>query len=201
GCSLWLVPPKSSTLYSVLSDIITTTLPEQFPNDSIPTFVPHVTLTSNINPSLFTDSIDEEEQQKGAEAWLKKLDLPTAKQVEVTFQGLDVGQVFFKKLTLRVNKSGLAKLALVSRKDGVEGGNEEPARDWLESSYGPHCSLMYGDMDIAESKKAQIESSLENAGIDIAGNGSNGGWQGGVVWLVPTFKKIEEWQPWAERAL
>jgi len=27
------------------------------------------------------------------------------------------------------------------------------------------------------------------------------GWDGGVVWLVPTFLKIEEWRPVAERTL
>ena len=27
------------------------------------------------------------------------------------------------------------------------------------------------------------------------------GWKGGIVWLVPTFLKIEAWKPVAERVL
>jgi len=37
---------------------------------------------------------------------------------------------------------------------------------------------------------------------DIMAEGSpRGGWTGGTVWLVPTYKDIAEWQPIARRSL
>jgi 2',3'-cyclic-nucleotide 3'-phosphodiesterase len=39
------------------------------------------------------------------------------------------------------------------------------------------------------------------SGISLNAEGEMSGWTGGSLWLVPTFKPIEEWKPVAERKL
>jgi 2',3'-cyclic-nucleotide 3'-phosphodiesterase len=39
------------------------------------------------------------------------------------------------------------------------------------------------------------------SGISLNGEGEMSGWTGGSLWLVPTFKPIEEWKPIAVRQL
>lgn len=47
-----------------------------------------------------------------------------------------------------------------------------------------------------------VRRAVEEAGVKI-GEGEEGasGWEGGVVWLVPTDKPIGEWKPIAVREL
>ncbi|GME23132.1 2 cyclic-nucleotide 3-phosphodiesterase [Neofusicoccum parvum] len=146
GFSLWLVPPDSSPVYRALSALIADTLPAQFPAASPPSFVPHVTLTSDVPSATFTTSSDEAQQKRDARAWLDSLGplLPANHDVRVRFEALDVGERFVQKLTLRVRKEGgLAQLARVSRLQGVLGGADaDVAESWLEQSYRPHCSLV-----------------------------------------------------------
>lgn len=42
---------------------------------------------------------------------------------------------------------------------------------------------------------------VKDAGVNLDGNGEMGGWTGGSVWLVPTYKPFEEWKPVAVRDL
>lgn len=63
-------------------------------------------------------------------------------------------------------------------------------------------------MPIDEAKLKGIDKAVRDAGITFAGpSGSEvggvgmGGWEGGVVWLVPTDKDIVAWKPIATRAL
>ena len=60
------------------------------------------------------------------------------------FEALDVGDVFFKKMTIRVRKDseGLVDLAVECRAKGVEDGDVGKAREWARGSYEPHCSLL-----------------------------------------------------------
>ncbi|KAK7511578.1 2',3'-cyclic-nucleotide 3'-phosphodiesterase [Phyllosticta citriasiana] len=208
GCSLWLVPPKDSPIYDKLATLICKTLPAQFP-EATPErlvaagFVPHVTLTSDVPLDLFTraQDVDEARCKADAQAWLDsiRVSLPRGSEVDVRFRGLDVGNKFVQKLTLRVERQGVRDLALWSRVLAVEDGLNTPAQRWADEAYWPHCSLIYsGSIDISEEKKAQLQKLVEAAGISIDGSGDLGGWKGGTVWLVPTYKPIPEWTPWAE---
>ncbi|KAF2145531.1 uncharacterized protein K452DRAFT_355968 [Aplosporella prunicola CBS 121167] len=203
GCSLWLVPPEGSAISTTLSTLISEILPKHFPDASPPTFVPHVTLTSDIAPSVFSPALDESQQKSDAQAWIDQLpNIPKGGDVVVKFQALDVGEAFVKKLTLRVEKGGVKELAFRARMYGVEkGGAPHNAEEWVKNSYGPHNSLVYGDMPISDEKKSELQKLVEEAGISINGSGNLGGWKGGDVWLVPTFKNFADWQPWAKRAL
>lgn len=45
-----------------------------------------------------------------------------------------------------------------------------------------------------------VRRAVEEAGVKIGGEGASG-WEGGVVWLVPTDRPIGEWKPIAVREL
>jgi len=51
-------------------------------------------------------------------------------------------------------------------------------------------------MEDAGSKLSGWEASVEGQG-----DGQSNGWDGGVVWLVPTDRLIAEWKPIAVREL
>jgi 2',3'-cyclic-nucleotide 3'-phosphodiesterase len=55
--------------------------------------------------------------------------------------------------------------------------------------------------DVSEEKRSEVEGLLLESGISLDGQGEMSGWTGGSLWLVPTFKPIEEWKPLAERKL
>ncbi len=130
--SLWLVPPSESPLTAAITRIITQTLPARFPNLALPSFHPHVTLASNI-PS---------ENVKDPQQFLDNLKVPRAGDVRVCFEGLEVGQEYFKKVTIRVADDGVKALARECRAMGVKGGDEKKAEDWVVNEYQPHCSLL-----------------------------------------------------------
>ncbi|KAK1836781.1 putative cyclic phosphodiesterase [Podospora conica] len=193
GSSLWLLPPPTSPLHRTLTTLITTTLPTLLPLESTSAtlspsfFAPHLTLTSNIPPSVYTSS---------PQAWLDSLPLPS---VRIRLTDLCTHDVFFRRCFLQVARErGVEELAAVARKWGVEGGDEERVRGWLEG-YGPHVSLMYGSVPMDEERMGVVRKAVEEAGVALGEEGS--GWEGGVVWLVPTDRPIGEWKPIAVREL
>lgn len=138
GSSLWLIPPPHSSLYSTLNTLINTTIPATIPPSTKtttqppPHFSPHVTLTADtVTPS------DDPQQ------WLDRLSLPeTAKDLRVQMKEPQVGEIFFRKLTLRCEKNdGLKALAGACRRAGTGEGSAE-VEDWVEGVYAPHLSLL-----------------------------------------------------------
>lgn len=54
---------------------------------------------------------------------------------------------------------------------------------------------------MARVEKICIEAQTKLIEMDRYQDHRGDGWDGGVVWLVPTFLKIEEWKPVAARVL
>jgi 2',3'-cyclic-nucleotide 3'-phosphodiesterase len=56
-----------------------------------------------------------------------------------------------------------------------------------------------------ETKMERVTKTVEEAGIKLSAKGADGddgdGWDGGVVWLVPSDRPIAEWKPIAVREL
>lgn len=137
GASLWIIPPKDSSFSQALQTLISTTIPPHFPDTKTHDFIPHVTITSNIDQSLYGSD---------PQAWLGGLHLPSGDQhdpVFVTLDLLEAGDAFVKKLTLRAGKSAqLLQLASACRAEAVEGGDQGKAENWARDEYLPHLSLM-----------------------------------------------------------
>ena len=155
GSSLWLVPPEDSALYKSCHQLITTHIPSLFSSSLAtppPLFTPHVTLTADtVPPDLFPDSTDP---AISAQKWLDSIDLPapstTQEGLKVVIQKVQIEGHFFRKLTLRCEKSSqLCELAERCRahhrgKEGLVGGEQkrEEVGKWVRESYAPHLSLM-----------------------------------------------------------
>lgn len=142
GSSLWLLPPSTSPLHTPLTTLITSTLPSLLPSESTSTtlspsfFAPHLTLTSNIPPTIYSPPASS------PQAWLDSLPLPSASSVRVRFTALRTHDVFFRRCFLEVAPgNGVEELARVARLWGVEGGDGEKVEGWLRG-FGPHVSLM-----------------------------------------------------------
>lgn len=130
------MPPGKQTTHDILQELIESTIPAQFAHlKSPPKFAPHVTITSEIDPSIYEDD---------PEGWLENLDLSiSALNPVVTFTQLDTEKPFFRKLTLRVEKDmALLALATECRAIAVEKGNERSAEQWCNTVFRPHCSLL-----------------------------------------------------------
>ena len=64
-------------------------------------------------------------------------------------------------------------------------------------------------MPIGEETFREVTKVVQEAGVRLSGEESAGtepdsgldGWDGGVVWLVPTDRPIAEWKPIATREL
>ena len=125
------------------------------------------------------------------------------------FQSLDVGEIFFKKLTLSALMEPLHDVATQIRAAANEGGDAVAAERWARDVYAPHVSLLYADLSVHEGTRLAILNSLDEAGIQLEADGglhgkkqaSFDGWTGGSIVLVPTWKDVEDWSPIAERAL
>ncbi|KAI3395070.1 hypothetical protein diail_1827 [Diaporthe ilicicola] len=200
GSSLWLTPSPTHPLHAVITKLIETTLPAHFPDESPrpPTFSPHLTLTSGIDPSIYGD-----QPQK----WLDSIPFPPALKTVVRFEHVKSQDVYFRRCYLECDFDGARDVAAIARARGVEGEDDvgPKTRSWLaewKEAFGPHVSLMYGDVNIDEAKLREIEESVKRSGV-VLGNTSHdmGGWEGGVVWLVSTEKGIEDWKPIATRTL
>ncbi|KAH7021027.1 2',3'-cyclic-nucleotide 3'-phosphodiesterase [Microdochium trichocladiopsis] len=81
---------------------------------------------------------------------------------------------------------------------------------WWKEAYGPHVSLIYGSTPITDEKLSQISKTVEEAGVKLGASAATltdstteegAGWEGGMVWLVPTDRPIAEWKPIATRLL
>ena len=161
GSSLWLVPPKSHPLHDILTTLITKSLPSLIPSSESelppPPFLPHLTLTSNIPPEVYSPGHATDPQ-----SWFDSLPFPAASDVHVRFESpVRSEDVFFRRCYIKAAFAGIRDLAAVSRARGVnneevEAGSEkfesgwkvrvgERTTAWLEewrSAFGPHVSLM-----------------------------------------------------------
>jgi hypothetical protein len=128
-------------IHGTLTELITKTVPSTFP-DALhpPEFVPHLTITSEINLSAL---------KPDPSAWLERLAVPQIEDVLVRFTSVGIGNSFTKKLFLRADKTGLEGLGELIRWQAVEspngiGGEEERKRaeNWAEQIWEPHVSLL-----------------------------------------------------------
>ncbi|RMX74663.1 hypothetical protein D0869_12368 [Hortaea werneckii] len=192
-----------------------------------PLFTPHVTLTADTVPSDLLEQGPQEQRREqelressstsptepatSAETWLDELVLPPpSRDLKVAIQKVQVEGHFFRKLTMQCEKSSqLCELAATCRAAcGVEGlldGGEqegaeklEEAGKWVRECYAPHLSLMYSDLpeDEVQIKLDEVHSKISQA---KQANPESLTAKGGEIWLVPTYKPIEEWQPIAKR--
>ncbi|KAK6005215.1 hypothetical protein QM012_007994 [Aureobasidium pullulans] len=197
GASLWIIPPKDSSFSQALQTLITTIIPPHFPDAKTHDFIPHVTITSNIDQSLYASD---------PQAWLGGLHLPLGDQhdpVFVTLDLLEAGDAFVKKLTLRAGKSSqLLKLASACRAEAVEGGDQGKAEKWARDEYLPHLSLI-ADLSKAEVEKfvPEIQEDCRKAGRNVEAHDDGSVAIGGNIILVDTSKPIDQWHPIATRAL
>ncbi|KAH9865859.1 2',3'-cyclic nucleotide 3'-phosphodiesterase [Plenodomus biglobosus] len=182
GSSLWLLPPPTHPLNTVLPTLISQTS-EHF--NSPHRFLPHVTLTSDISASSYSSD---------PQAWLDALALPSADSVAVTFEELGSEDVFVRKLYIRCAKTdGLKDLASACRRS-VEGwGEEDKAKEWVEQRHD--CPV------VDQTGLSKIEGMAMRLGVHVHGRGELGGWNAGRVVLVPTDKPIDQWNAIAERML
>ncbi|KAK6074121.1 hypothetical protein SCUP234_08448 [Seiridium cupressi] len=193
GSSLWLVPPPDHPSHDTLSRLIAEILPAKFPSEVGPPFSPHMTLTSNIDPKVY----GENPQQ-----WLDAIPWPSSGQVKVRFDAVKTEDVFFRRGYIKAEYNGVKDIAALARARGVEGEDEvgpktEEWLKWWTAAFGPHVSLIYGSDLVDESTLKEISNVVEEAGVHLGG----GGWDGGVVWLVPTDRPIAEWKPIATKTL
>ncbi|KAI7152821.1 hypothetical protein KC349_g8753 [Hortaea werneckii] len=195
-----------------------------------PLFTPHVTLTADTVPSDLLPEPQEHEQEqrqsssstslthpaKSAQTWLDGLVLPPpTRELRVAIQKVQVEGHFFRKLTMQCEKGPqLCELAATCRAArGVEGlldgGEQEEGRavkleeevgKWVRESYRPHLSLMYSDLpeDEVRIKLDDVNSKISQA---KQANPESLTAKGGEIWLVPTYKPIEGWQPIAKRVI
>ncbi|KAF2796148.1 2, 3 cyclic phosphodiesterase [Melanomma pulvis-pyrius CBS 109.77] len=190
GSSLWLLPPPTHPLSTLLSTLILKTS-RHF--NSPHHFVPHITLTADIPPSTHSSP----------QSFLDALPLPAANCVNVRLAQLHSEDVFFKKLYIAVEKDGMEELARVAR-TAVDGGGEKDgaAKMWVEKQYRPHLSLLYHECAKIDAEgMEEIWKLVREAGLSLDGEGELGGWVGGRVVLVPTSEPIDQWAVLAERTL
>ncbi|KAK4217588.1 2',3'-cyclic-nucleotide 3'-phosphodiesterase [Rhypophila decipiens] len=228
GSSLWLLPPKSHPLHAILSALITKTLPSQFPDITLnPSsnrdphgmdstfFPPHMTLTSGISPYLYGSD---------PQAFLDSIPFPAANSsdgVKVRFfpstsenTSIQSQETFFRRCFIKVVLDNTVRqLAGIARARGVNGEDDigPKTEEWLvqwQREFGPHVSLIYGDVPINDEILLRISDVVEQAGVDLGGSKSGtessktyNGWDGGIVWLVPTDRPVNEWKPIAIREL
>jgi 2',3'-cyclic-nucleotide 3'-phosphodiesterase len=125
GSSLWLLPPADHPLNSLL----TTAISKTSTHFSSPHhFIPHITLTSLIDPSTYAS-----EPQK----WLDSVPFPSKPDVVVRFGPLASEDVFVRKLYIKVEIEGVLQAGKVARMT-VNGYEEED----VAGKFGPHLSLL-----------------------------------------------------------
>lgn len=143
GSSLWLVPLPSSPLHKHLATLITSSIPALYPHTTPPLhFSPHITLTADTVPASTSISSEPGAQ---LQQWLDDLDLPASvNTLHVKIKEPQVGEAFFRKLTLRCEKSAeLMALAAACRAASAgQQAEEEEVQRWVQETYAPHASLM-----------------------------------------------------------
>ncbi|TGZ78828.1 2, 3 cyclic phosphodiesterase [Ascodesmis nigricans] len=186
--SIWLIPPPNHPITPLLSRLISTTLLAHFPPPTHP-FPPHITLTSSVpstlNPSEITSWISTH---------LSDLPLP-----EIQFDGVDIGETFFTRVTLRVTKTPpLQSLATLIRQNFAHSRpDNEDLQVWGEETYRPHLSLVYHAMEAKEVEEKLgevVRMEVEDAGVKEG----KGAWKGGRVVVVDCWREIKEWRVLAE---
>lgn len=193
GASLWIIPPTSS-FNDFLQTLITDTIPSLFPEATTHSFIPHITITSNVDQSIYDD-------QKDPQAWLDSLHLEhhEAQDIKILLADLEPGHPFFKKLTLNVVEDDpLLRLVAACRMEAVVGYDIINATWWAEGEYLPHLSLMYAEM-----RASHVEKHLP-AVLNAILDGADGFYHtadGGKLVLVDTSKPIRDWTVMAERNL
>jgi 2',3'-cyclic-nucleotide 3'-phosphodiesterase len=130
GSSLWLLPPEDHALNSILTTLIKKTS-THFNSPHL--FVPHVTLTAEINP----ESYSTDPQQ-----WIDTIPFPQGCDVVVRFDRLESEDVFVKKLYIRVQKRGVRDIGKAARQEVKGYGDEQKAAKWADEEYYPHLSLL-----------------------------------------------------------
>lgn len=130
GSSLWLLPPPNHPLNAILFTLIQETAAHF---DSEHLFLPHVTLTSEIDPTVYGSE---------PQPWLDSLELPSSADVHVKFGHLNSEDVFVRKLYIRVDKEGVLGLGKASRRQVNGYSDEDVAKKWAEEQYVPHLSLL-----------------------------------------------------------
>ncbi|KAK4221540.1 putative cyclic phosphodiesterase [Podospora fimiseda] len=206
GSSLWLLPPPSHPLFPLLSTLISSTLPLNFPlltsSPLLPKhfFTPHMTLTSDISPQTYSSDPQE---------WLDSIPFPFAKEIKVRFTRIKSQDFFYRRCFIGVEYEGIDSVVAKAREYGVEGvGEQEKVREWLgwwREAFGGHVSLIYGDEQITDEVMRKIERVVIDAGVKLPDidddKGQWDGWQGGRVQLVKTDGPIKDWKVIAEREL
>lgn len=197
--SLWLIPPQddhpfNKSLKSLIGESIASDFP-RVPKDQLG-FLPHVTLTSDISPETYgTDP----------QSWLDSLPLPTEFKKEhvepdLNFETIETGNQFFRKLYLRAKKDeNLLKLAIATRQ--ATGVDAEKARQWADSEFMPHLSLLYADIEEAEVKKkvalVELQLGWEFGSLFDCCGGTLA--MGARLVLVDTSQEIKDWKVLASR--
>lgn len=160
--SLWLLPPSTDHPFSKsLANLITNTVPTNFPDAHPPDFSGHVTLT----PTFDASSTYKTPEQ--AQSWLDALNLPATPQTEkeeavIEFMELEADDAFFRKITLRARlDSNLLNLASTIYSQ-VHTSDEAAAQQWAQKEYAPHLSLMYADMS-----KQDIEQKMHKVELQL----------------------------------
>lgn len=201
GASLWLIAPKPDNPFNKsLTELITSTIPSNFSATKLPKFIPHVTLTSNIDPSVYSSSASPQE-------WLDNLPIDALgfkkehNEAIVELEELEIGEPYFKKLTLRAkHETNLLSLAAKCREIGV-GVSEGDAKKWAENEFEPHLSLMYADLGRADVQKRmglmELQLGWEFGSLFDCCGGQLA--QGAKIALVDTSKEVGEWEVIAER--
>ena len=201
GTSLWLIAPNDDHPFNKsLKDLIVETIPSNFSSAPKVKFIPHVTVTSDIDPTKTYESSPQE--------WLDNLSLPTdfkkeKNEVVIELEELEPGEAFFKKITLRAKRdANLLKLASKCREQGVL-VSESEADAWAENEYSPHLSLFYGDLPMKDVKKKipmiELQLGFEFGSLFACCGGTLA--MGAKLVLVDTSKEIKDWAVIAERHL
>jgi hypothetical protein len=184
-----------------MKDLIGSTLPSDFPHAPKNNFIPHVTVTSEIDPAKTYDKASSPQE------WLDNLTLPEFKkeknEVIIELEELEAGEPFFKKVTLRARKdANLLKFASKCREQALV-LSESEAQKWAETEYLPHLSLFYGDIPKGDVQKKigliELQLGFEFGSLFDCCGGTLA--MGAKLVLVDTGKEIKDWTAIAERSL
>ena len=164
--SIWLLPPSGSEIESRLQRLIATILPSVFPNTQLPVFPPHITLTSDVDPSLDPHTVTSS--------------IEVSAPPVIKFEKLDIGKTFFTRITLYLEKTEeITALAVQCRMKYVTKGDEQEAKKWAES-FTPHLSLVYMEEVPGPEEVKKVEAEVAKAGIKFGVEA----WAGGSLALV-----------------
>lgn len=198
GSSLWLIAPsKDNPFNKSLEDLIGNALPSNFPRVPKNSFIPHVTITSDIDPAKTYASSPQE--------WLDSLELPMFQkeknEVIIELEVLEAGEPFFKKVTIKAKKdANLIQLATKCRQQSLL-LSESTASTWAEKEYLPHLSLFYGDVPQSEVQKKipliELQLGFELGSLFDCCGGTLA--MGAKLVLVDTSKEIKDWSVIAQR--